>query len=172
MSPTDWNLISLFSVLGDEYRADIPDNPKLFFTNLCLGYRSIEKISGGDVSAQMRHDSIYLRRLASIVKPKVIICLGAATFLAAASGLLSDHELAEHHDDLIRVATAYNTALDERKNHLHVVFDGVDCDLFTVGHPGFMGISNRNRYSKMKQTETSDRLRIMKEDWKEIKLFL
>ena len=116
---------------------------------------------------------MYRRRYsASIVKPKVIICLGASTFLAAATGLLFDSELVEHHEDLIRIATAYNRALDEKRNHIHIAFDGVDCELFTVGHPGFMGISNRNRYSKMKQAKSSDHLRIMKEDWKEIKHFL
>ena len=51
-SSTDNVLIRLTKKgLGKQYSAEIAGNEKLFMTNLCLGYRTGKKMSGGDVTA-------------------------------------------------------------------------------------------------------------------------
>ncbi|MCR4892751.1 MAG: hypothetical protein K5989_11295 [Lachnospiraceae bacterium] len=167
---TDSNLIELFKVLGEKYHADIP-NPRLFFTNLCLGYRSIPQISGGDVSAQMRHDSIYLKELISILKPRVVICIGASTYISAITGLLDKDGLEQYKDQLKQLGSSFNSALDDGKNHIHISSGGLDYEIFTVAHSGFMGANNRKRYSE-KYKNLPDSLAVMKEDWKLIKKYL
>ena len=157
-SKTDLKLIELFDTLGPQYHADVP-NPLLFFTNLCLGYRNIEKISGGDLASQMRHDSVYLKELIGIIKPKVVICLGKATYISAITGILSTEELKKHQQQLIAINTNFNKALDNRENHISALVEKHQFEIFAVGHTGFYGEYNRGRNS------TGN----IKDDWKYIK---
>lgn len=168
---TDNNLIDAFASLGEEYRADKP-NPKLFFTNLCLGYRSKEKISGGDVSSQMRHDSIYLKELISILKPKVAICIGAKTYISAITGLLEKESLKQIEDNIVELSKSFNKVLDQGKNHMTIRYAERSCEIFAVGHTGFMGINNRKKHTHLLENHGKEAIDVMKNDWKAIKRYL
>lgn len=168
---TDNNLMSAFAYLGDEYRADRP-NPKLFFTNLCLGYRSKEKFSGGDVSYQMRHDSVYLKELLSILKPKVAICIGANTYISALAGLLDKASLEIISNDIIQLSNSFNKAMDQGNNHIRISYEGGSCEMFAVGHTGFMGINNRKKYTQLPENQGKKAIEVMKRDWKTIRNYL
>ena len=73
---TDENLIELFASLECGYD-DLFHKPykDLFFTNICLGYRS-EGASGGLKTKYIDMDIKYFKELVEILEPRVIICLG------------------------------------------------------------------------------------------------
>lgn len=173
---TDHNLIELFDYIG--YPAK-EENPALFFTNLCLGYRSTSKISGGNLSVQMRHDSEYLKELICILKPKVVICLGASTSISAVKGLVDEDELDEdelksYKKQIRQLGSSFNKALDNGKNWFSLKADGHNYRLYAVAHTGFMGMSNRNRASKngKKSADIEFMKKLMKADWTPIKEYL
>ena len=76
VNPTDRNLTELFRILGYDLTTKDPD---LFFTNFILGYRE-HGTSGGFRQQWVRDDAPYFKRLAEIVEPETIICLGKNTF--------------------------------------------------------------------------------------------
>lgn len=78
-SPTDVMLRDLLLSLGKKYDPFTADNKNLFFTNLCLGYRD-HGVSGSLGTKCLEDDVEYIERLISIVKPKLVICLGKDTF--------------------------------------------------------------------------------------------
>lgn len=169
---TDINLLELFEVLGEEYKADIK-NPRLFFTNLCLGYRSCEKISGGNISKQMKHDSAYLKELIDILRPKVVICLGALTYTCAVEGLVDDAELTDAIKKQISlIKNSFITALDSHTNHIRIECEDYGYEIFALSHPGFMGTSNRKRYTKNTSLKRLSALEILKKDWELIRKYL
>ena len=169
---TDRNLLELFEVLGEEYKADIK-NPRLFFTNLCLGYRSCEKISGGNVSEQMRHDSIYLKELIDILRPKVVICLGALTYTCAVEGLVEKIELNDKiKKQLSLINNSFINALDSYDNHIHIECEDYGYEIFALSHPGFMGTNNRKRYTKSISLKKLTAVEILKKDWESIRNYL
>ena len=84
-SPTDEMLRKLMCRLGEEYDPYTPDNEKLFFANLCLGYRD-HGASGGMDKKAIKHDVPYIERLIEIVNPKIIICLGKDTYESFVTG--------------------------------------------------------------------------------------
>lgn len=169
---TDINLLELFEVLGEEYRADIK-NPRLFFTNLCLGYRSCEKISGGNISKQMKHDSAYLKELIDILRPKVVICLGALTYTCAVEGLVDDAELNDTiKKQLSLIKKSFISALDSCDNHIRIECEDYGYEIFALSHPGFMGTSNRKRYTKNTSLKRLSALEILKKDWVLIRNYL
>ena len=168
---TDNNLIAAFFSLGDEYRADKP-NPKLFFTNLCLGYRSKEKLSGGDFSYQMRHDSVYLKELFSILKPKVAICIGANTYISALAGLLDKESLESISNNIVQLSNSFNIAMDRGNNHIRISYEGGSCEMFAVGHTGFWGINNRKKYTQLPKNQGKEAIDVMINDWQAIKKYL
>ena len=104
-------------------------------------------------------------------KPKVVICIGALTYISAVTGLCDKDGLKQYKDQLKQIGSAFNVALDDGNNHLHIASDGADYEIFAVAHTGFMGANNRKRYSK-KYKNLSNSLAVMKEDWKAIKKYL
>ena len=171
---TDQNLIELFSELGEDYNAGIY-NEKLFFTNLCLGYRSVEKISGGDVCSQMKHDSIYLKALVDILRPKVVICLGADTFASALTGLSEDET---NKDDIKRVWSNFYDSIHDDSNHFTMKRNWGRYEIFGFGHTGHYGVINRNKYEfqipgrKENPEYIKDKLTYMRNDWRHVKEYL
>lgn len=171
---TDQNLIQLFKVLGNGYHAD-SYNDKLFFTNLCLGYRSREKISGGDIYSQMKHDSIYLKELINMLEPKVVICLGKDTYISALTGLSKENQ---YLGDIKRIRNNFYESLEKGENHITIKKSGKCFEIFALSHTGHYGVINRNRFAlkrrEIKEDEDlkSDKLKYMKADWEKVKEYL
>lgn len=152
-SPTDANLARLFSELGYDITAQCAD---LFFTNFILGYRN-KGLSGGYKSAWAEHDKGYFKELASIIEPKVILCLGRSTF----EGVLSafDATLPTRIKD-------YNSFLEGTNNPVAVMLEsGETAYVFALAHCGAMGTLNRNG---KKSTDLGKQL----DDWRKIKIYL
>ena len=74
-SITDRNLIQLFRTIGFDI---LSDDPKLFFTNLVMGYR-LQGTSGGFKATWANADAPFFRRLVDIIHPSVLFCLGKDT---------------------------------------------------------------------------------------------
>lgn len=148
-SPTDANLSRLFNELGYDITKPCSD---LFFTNFVLGYRN-RGLSGGYKKAWAEHDKGYFNELASIIEPKVILCLGRSTF----EGVLSafDTELPTRIKD-------YNDFIESAHNPVPVTLDsGETAHVFALAHCGAMGTLNRNR----KKNASLD---AQVEDWRKI----
>lgn len=160
---TDNNLIKLFNVLsedsGQDLRADKP-NGNLFFTNLCLGYRSIPNLTGADLSALFIHDAAYLKELLGILQPKIMILLGQDVGINIIKELV-DFKLPENSEIKHKyncIKKSFNKALDMSENHIQLHFDGTIVDTFVVSHPGHFG-TNVNRKGGYNRVE---------EDWRRI----
>jgi len=152
-SPTDMNLARLFIELG--YDITTPCS-ELFFTNFILGYRS-KGFSGGYKGEWAEHDKGYFKELASIIEPKVILCLGRSTF----EGVLSafDASLSSRIKD-------YNSFIESSSNPVVVTLDsGETAYVFALAHCGAMGTLNRNC---KKSTDLGKQL----DDWRKIKPYL
>lgn len=86
-SQTDQNLIKLFSkALGKDITIPCDD---LFFTNFVLGYRT-HGTSGNYQKEWAERDSVFFKELVEVIEPKVILCLGKATFRAVLASLAPD----------------------------------------------------------------------------------
>ncbi|WP_026659241.1 hypothetical protein [Butyrivibrio sp. AC2005] len=164
---TDNNLIKLFNALSDEcgqdLRADKP-NDNLFFTNLCLGYRSIPDLTGGVLSALFAHDVAYLKVLLQLLQPKVMILLGQDVGISVIEGLV---DLADPRNSAIKhiysgIKSSLNRALDRSENHIQLQMDGNLIDTFVVSHPGYFG-STVNRKGGYEKVE---------EDWRKIAAYI
>lgn len=168
-SPTDKNLIKLTNdSLGKEYSAGMAANKHLFFTNLCLGYRSVAKISGGNMSAYLRHDSIYLKRLIGIKRPELIICLGADTYLAAITGLSDCYAQKDYEEYCKKINDDFWSLLDQKDNHRDFITEDYTFTVFGVSHTGSNGMINRKRLSKKHRGSNIKSWELMTEDWKNI----
>ena len=77
-SPTDKRLRELFKRLGCNIDRKIPGK-RLFFTNYCLGYRG-GKQTGGMTRAILNADKELFENLVSVIKPRIIICLGKLVY--------------------------------------------------------------------------------------------
>lgn len=169
ISPTDKNLINLTSdSFGKEYSAAIAANKHLFFTNLCLGYRSVAKISGGNMSAYLRHDSIYLKRLIDIKRPELVICLGADTYLAAITGLSDCYAQNDYEEYCKKINDDFWNLLDQKNNHRDFITGDHAFTVFGVSHTGSNGMINRKRLSKKHRDSKIKSRELMSEDWKNI----
>lgn len=149
-SITDNNLCELFRVLG--YDISKPNND-LFFTNFILGYR--HRGCSGNYSKKWEQNARgYFNRLANIIEPKVIICLGRSTF----EGVLS----AFGKKQRIR---RFNQFIESNANPVPVALNsGETAYVFALAHCGAMGTLNRNRGKE----KTENVLDVQKEDWKRI----
>lgn len=128
VSVTDQNLSCLFKEIGypDILKKRYDD---LFFTNLCLGYRS-EGTSGNLKKSWLKRDYGFFKRLVLILDPEIIICLGKDTF----EGVL---EALGIEKPMIR---GYNTFIESKDNPVrngHV-------KIYGFAHCGTMGTLNRN----------------------------
>lgn len=79
-NPTDRMLITLFKEIGFDITKEEP-GCRMFFTNYSLGYRS-ESETGGMTKKLLLEDREYFEELVSIIKPRVIICLGKLVYEA------------------------------------------------------------------------------------------
>lgn len=162
---TDNNLLLLTAELGKNYCASIPANRMLFFTNMCLGYRSGSGISGGNVSYYLKHDSVYIRELIRIKQPKVVICLGADTYFALLSCLSVDN------NTLNLIATDFWTLLENADNFIDISLDKLDLRIYGVSHAGAYGLVNRKKLTGHKDDNFTG-LDLMKSDWGRIGVYL
>lgn len=164
---TDNNLIKFFNVLseeaGQDLRADKP-NESLFFTNLCLGYRSIPSLTGSDLSNIFMHDTVYLKVLLQILQPRIMIMLGQDVGINAIKGLvdLKDSENSAIKHNYSSIKNSFNKALDNYENHIQLNIDGNIVNTFVVSHPGHYGV-NVNRKGGYKRVE---------EDWRRIAAYI
>ena len=159
---TDNNLIELFSILSQssdsDYEADKP-NPRLFFTNLCLGYRDKDKLTGGDLTKIYNHDVQYLSKLISIIEPKLVILLGQDVSLSVFEALGNTSEPTARH--LIKmIKDNFNEVLDSGKNYLNIKYKENSVRAYAVSHAGHFG-SRVNRNGGFER---------VKEDWRLIGL--
>lgn len=153
-NPTDLALIELFRSIG--YDITSP-NDKLFFTNFVLGYRT-GKISGGFQREWAEHDSAFFPRLAEIIKPKVILCLGKSTYKVAMKAM---------GQTIPKGVAWYNAFLESSFNPQEITFsNGQAAYIFALAHCGSFGTMNRNRGSIVSK---EDRLELQKRDWVKIK---
>ena len=158
LSPTDSNLIELFHVLNYDITKKEPD---LFFTNLILGYRD-HGTSGGFHQQWVWDDAPYFKRLAEIIEPETIICLGKNTFEGVIYALTGKME---------RVR-GFNRFLDSGENHRTVSLpSGKPVRVYAVAHCGTIGTMNRNRGKKAEDGSnlSSKEIAVQIQDWERIK---
>lgn len=140
VNPTEQNLYKLFSCLGKEY--DITKhNPRLFFTNYYLGYRSGSQ-TGNMTKKILEEDKPAFDKLVDIVQPKVIICLGKIVSEMVIGSTIKN--FGKRLNDGV-ISSNYS---DSNHNDIRV---------YCVGHCGNWGVSNRGGFDNMKK------------DWENIK---
>ena len=167
MNKTDNMLLELTEQgLGVKYSAATPGNKNLFMTNLCLGYRSTNKISGGDMNAYLKHDSRYIVRLIDIKKPKAVVCLGKSTYSNLRSAYIDDKETRKS------VVPNFWKALDEGVNSELIDRADFSFRIFGVSHTGSMGVMNRKIFCTREGTERLSGKDLMLEDWNRIGEYL
>lgn len=147
VSVTDRNLSILFDTIGYQ---DILNNryEDLFFTNLCLGYRS-KGTSGNLKKSWLRRDYGFFKRLVAILCPETIICLGRATFEGVLDALCIEKPGIKSYNWFIR-------------NEVNPIKYG-DIHIYGFAHCGTMGTLNRNG---RKSTSLDKQI----EDWKKIRV--
>jgi hypothetical protein len=159
-SITDEHLIALFSSLGLGY--DIsdgrPHNPDLFFTNFVLGYRN-KGFSGGFKQRWLRENKDFFRRLAEIIEPEIIICLGRNAF----------HGVMMGYGQKVRFRS-YNAFIVSKENPVELSFpSGKRAYVFAEAHCGAMGTLNRSR---LKDPKGITGLKLQEKDWQHIREYL
>lgn len=169
---TDLNLAILFQELGlgksKEESIINKRYPNLFFTNFCLGYRHGDQIETGKMTKKlMNFDKEYFVKLAKVLRPKHILCLGKLTFecvYEALSGLKAAN--LEHFKD------DYNIFL-EKQNGFEVVSEDLAVKVFPLAHCGAVGTMNRNKIRDDKRKlitdpdlDKTDPLSKQKADWR------
>ncbi len=154
LSVTDNNLISLFSSIGYDVSDGAPWNKDLFFTNFVLGYRNVG-FSGGFKQRWLRENKGFFFRLASIIEPQIIICLGRNCF----------HGVMMAFDRRVTVRR-YNEFITSQYNPVEISFpSGKKAYVFAEAHCGVMGTLNRDR---LKDPDGTAGLDLQKKDWARI----
>lgn len=156
-SITDNRLTELFASIG--YK-DIINNhySDLFFTNYVLGYRN-KGLSGHFKSRWLRENKEFFRRLANIIEPNIIICLGRTTL----------HGVMMAFDRKIAMRS-YNSFIISDANPVSVhLASGKKAYVFAQAHCGAMGTLNRNR---LEDPEGRKDTELQKHDWSRMKPYL
>lgn len=157
-SITDANLIALFSSLGYNVSNGALPNPDLFFTNFVLGYRN-KGFSGGFKQRWLRENKDFFRRLAEIIEPEIIICLGRNAF----------HGVMMAYGQKVRFRS-YNAFIVSKENPVELsLASGKRTYVFAEAHCGAMGTLNRSR---LKDPEGITGLKLQEKDWQRIKEYL
>ena len=153
-SQTDRNLIKLFSkALSKDITAPCDD---LFFTNFVLGYRT-HGTSGNYQKEWAEHDRGFFKELVEIIEPKVILCLGKATFQVVLTSLASD---------LKPRIGRYNNYIESPRNPVAIsTASGANISVFALAHCGIMGTLNRNGKKNLKLDQQIA-------DWKKVTHYL
>ncbi len=157
---TDKNIKELFKSLGNKYTDLLQKNKDLFFTNLCLGYRS-EGNSKGFRVKWLRDDVKYLSGfdivegtntkhisgLLEIIKPDVVICLGKKTYEVLirqySKELYANKQTQKNISGTEK--TEFNLRLDNGNNYQDILCDGKEIRVYAVAHPSPLGMANRGR---------------------------
>ena len=156
-SITDDNLTELFHSIGYEIGEGERWNPDLFFTNFVLGYRN-KGLSGHFKRRWLRENKDFFLRLANIVEPEIIICLGRNVF----DGVMMAF------DEKVRFK-GYNAFLTGKDNPVAVTLScGKQVYVFAQAHCGAMGTLNRNR---PKDPSGAIGLELQKKDWSKMKAY-
>lgn len=156
-SITDNNLTELFHSIGYEIGEGERWNPDLFFTNFVLGYRN-KGLSGHFKRRWLRENKDFFLRLANIVEPEIIICLGRNVF----DGVMMAF------DKKVR-CRGYNAFLTGKDNPVAVTLScGKQVYVFAQAHCGAMGTLNRNR---PKDPSGAIGLELQKKDWSKMKAY-
>ena len=156
-SMTDCNLVELFCSIGIHIDKGARD-PRLFFTNFVLGYRN-HRLTGGYKSRWIRENEGFFRRLAEIIDPGIIICLGRNVFTGVTRAL----------DQSVRMGN-YNAFITGSQNPVAVtLLSGKKAYIFAMAHCGAIGTLNRNRPKDPGGRKGID---LQKEDWARIKAYL
>lgn len=164
---TDNSLITLTEKgLGEQYSAAIPCNDRLFMTNLCLGYRTAGSISGGNITAYLKHDSLYIARLIKIKRPKAVICLGLNTYASLVSAFEDEQSV------FIDIIENFWGQLDSGKNYRDINSDGISFRIYGVSHAGSNGAMNRKSNCSIIEKSDLTGMNLMLYDWKEIGKYL
>ncbi len=156
---TDENLIELFASLDygydDIFHKSYDD---LFFTNICLGYRS-KGASGGLKTEFINRDIGYFKNLVSILEPKVSICLEKETF----KGVMRSFDIYCNMNN-----ASYNEFISHNNPQSIVLENGRIVQVFAMAHCGAIGTMNRNRGTSVGK----DKLILQKKDWSAVKKYL
>ncbi len=156
---TDRNLAELIHELDNEWRPLERRCGELFFTNFILGYR-IGKSTGGDVLKWVTPQvEDHFKRLIAILEPKVILCLGKATYFAAVKSLTGKTPARRMWAEVAGGAP------------IEVAFGKWIYPIFPLNHPshnGAMSIRNRDR----KGCEGKTDLELLGEGWGKIPAYL
>lgn len=158
-SPTDVMLVKLFNCLGDEYNPYLANNTKLFFTNLCLGYRS-HGASRGLYKSRLNDDVPFIEELIKIVDPKLIVCLGKDTYEAFTKKTKSVSVSLEKNF-YKRFVGGMNYAMYAGK-----------IPVYGQAHPGPFGASNRKYYNVNPEDDDKTGEELMLKDWTYMKQWL
>ena len=157
-SITDKNLIKLFSSIGYSIASGEPRNPDLFFTNYVLGYRN-RGLSGKFNSWWLSENKEFFSRLANIIEPEIIICLGRRTFQGVMMAFDQKVELGN-----------YNAFITGENNPIEITLhSGKKTHVFAEAHCGAMGTLNRNR---LKSPGEATGIPLQIKDWAKIKDYL
>ena len=154
---TDTNLGELFNILGYDIWQKQRD---LFFTNFVLGYRE-HGTSGPFRQKWIRDDAPYFKRLAEIIEPETIICLGKNTFEGVLFALTGKMEHIQ----------GFNRFLDSGENYRTVVLPaGKPVRVYAVAHCGTIGTMNRNRGKRHEDgsPRSSKDIAVQIQDWERI----
>ena len=157
-SITDENLIALFSSIEYDISSGKPWNPDLFFTNFVLGYRN-KGSSGKFNSRWLKENRDFFFRLANIIEPEVMICLGRQAFYGVMMAF--DHK--------IKIG-GYNAFITGADNPVRITLSsGKAVYVFAEAHCGAMGTLNRNR---LQDADGLAGIELQKKDWSRIKDYL
>ena len=162
IDPTDRNLCELFSFLGykDIQHQKYED---LFFTNICLMYRSDPKISGGFVKKDCDEFELNVfKDLVDILEPKVIICLGKITSELVMKALVLKNPIKKFKDLVIN--NPHQELIYQKGNKKIAVFPEYHC--------GSLGVMNRTRIEDKNHNTDKTGLSLIKKDWSVIKKYL
>lgn len=158
-NPTDINLRELFLALGYDLTQKCEN---LFFTNFVLGYRS-KGLSGNLLNAWLSADAPYFQRLANIIEPEIIICLGKDTFKNVCRSCMVN----------VPNIKNYNTYIESCENPVKMQLQsGKTSFIFAEAHCGTIGTMNRNRERKIGKGTSSQDLNKQKRDWQRIKEYI
>ena len=154
-SDTDKNLTELFHSLGYDISSGKPCHPDLFFTNFVLGYRN-KGFSGSFQTRWLKENQEFFFRLANIIEPNVIICLGCSAFRGVMMA----------YGQKVRIGS-YNTFITGKDNPVEVTLvSGQKTFVFAEAHCGVMGTLNRDR---LKDTDGTSGIALQKKDWARIR---
>ena len=172
-SDTDENLIAYFKQLGSGFENIEEPNSKLFFTNLCLGYRS-DGFTGGFRRKWLKEDLQYFYKKAAdpdkepclleILRPKIVICLGKEVYCAlynALTGTRSD-------------GREFYVNLESGKNYFEEKPYGETIRFYGLAHPGNMGTANRYTKSdgyKKGEPAGGEGRKLQEEDWRAVGVY-